>query len=166
MTCVVLRTYLKEARMTDKQKIKLLKNCFEETIWMAIRYAHGRHTYAPSMVRMAVNDFKKVFPDWELRTDITIEPPSEAKLSAFALRSDYLNDLFNPDGEPLEISAEKIAEVRALSIANAMHRFWNILHVEVAVEKVYVVTEALGVIAITKNGIYPVSSTCCPKTTK
>jgi len=55
--------------MTDKQKIETLRRCFEETIWMAIRYAHGRNTYAPSMVRDAVNAFKTVFPDWKLRED-------------------------------------------------------------------------------------------------
>jgi hypothetical protein len=37
--------------MTDKEKIAILKHCYTETIWMAIRYAHGRYTYAPSMVR-------------------------------------------------------------------------------------------------------------------
>lgn len=47
--------------MTDKEKIAMLKKCFEDTIWMAIRYAHGRHTYAPSMVRDSINDFKRYF---------------------------------------------------------------------------------------------------------
>jgi len=46
--------------MTDKQKIEKLKNVFEETIWMAIRYADGRHTYAPSKVRDAVKQFQMV----------------------------------------------------------------------------------------------------------
>jgi hypothetical protein len=32
--------------MTKKQE-QQLKQCFEYTIWMAIRYAHGRSTYAP-----------------------------------------------------------------------------------------------------------------------
>jgi hypothetical protein len=39
---------------------------------MAIRYANGRHTYDPSMVREAVNAFKEVFPDWQLKADKTI----------------------------------------------------------------------------------------------
>ena len=81
--------------MTDKQKIELLKSCFDDTIWMAIRYAHGRHTYAPSMIRDAVNNFKKVFPDWQLKEDRVIESPDEGTINGFSLRSDYLDDLFS-----------------------------------------------------------------------
>jgi hypothetical protein len=62
--------------MTDKQKIEKLKHAFEETIWMAIRYADGRHTYAPSMVRSAIKDFKMVFPDWKPKPDGVIKPPN------------------------------------------------------------------------------------------
>ncbi|TXG83886.1 MAG: hypothetical protein E6R13_03550 [Spirochaetes bacterium] len=79
--------------MKEEEKIQILKNCFEETIWMAIRYANGRHTYAPSMVRDAVNNFKKVFPDFKLKEDSTLEKPKE-NLSGMQLKSDYLNDLF------------------------------------------------------------------------
>ena len=77
--------------MTDKEKIHKLRKCFNDVVWMAIRYAHGRQTYAPGMVRDAVNEFKKIFPDWELKEDITLETPNE--LSKFGLRSDYLDDL-------------------------------------------------------------------------
>ena len=78
--------------MTDKEKIHKLRKCFNDVVWMAIRYAHGRQTYAPGMVRDAVNEFKNIFPDWKLKEDITLEPPNE--LSKFGLRSDYLDDLF------------------------------------------------------------------------
>jgi len=27
--------------MTDKEKVKILSHCFDEVIWMAIRYADG-----------------------------------------------------------------------------------------------------------------------------
>ncbi|MFW6130537.1 MAG: hypothetical protein ACOC56_05070 [Atribacterota bacterium] len=82
--------------MTDKEKIKILENCFNDTIWMAIRYAHGRQTYAPSMVRDAVNNFKKVFPDWKLKKDDTIKPPTKEDTLpiGFSLKGDYLDDLF------------------------------------------------------------------------
>ena len=80
--------------MTDKEKIQILKRCFDDTIWMSIRYAHGRHTYSPGMVRDAVNSFKEVFPDWRLKEDRTITPPDETPGSAFSLPGDYLNDLF------------------------------------------------------------------------
>lgn len=83
--------------MTDKEKLEILKRCFNDTIWMAIRYAHGRHTYAPSIVRDAIKNFKDVFPDWELKKDRVIESPDEGTINGFSLRSDYLDDLFSND---------------------------------------------------------------------
>lgn len=80
--------------MTKDKKIEVLKHCFEEVIWMAIRYAHGRHTYAPGMVRDAVIKYREIFPDFVLKEDITIKPPDESQLDAFNQRSDYLDDLF------------------------------------------------------------------------
>lgn len=80
--------------MKDKEKIALLKECFEDTIWMAIRYAHGRNTYAPGVVRDAVNSFKKVFPDWKLAEDSVIEPPKDEDIKGIVSRRDYLDDLF------------------------------------------------------------------------
>lgn len=84
--------------MTNQQKIDTLKKCFEDTIWMSIRYAHGRHTYAPGMVRDAVKNFKKVFPDWKPREDKALENPWESEsgdiFQAITIPSDYLNDLF------------------------------------------------------------------------
>ena len=80
--------------MTKDKKIEVLKHCFEEVIWMAIRYAHGRHTYAPSMVRDAVIKYKQIFPDFVLKEDIVIKPPDESELGSYKLRSDYLDDLF------------------------------------------------------------------------
>lgn len=44
-------------------KEKILKQCFDDVIWMAIRYADGRHTYAPSMVRNAVKNFQVIKPN-------------------------------------------------------------------------------------------------------
>ena len=79
--------------MTDKEKIKTLENCFTEVIWMAIRYADGRHTYAPSSVRDAIRGFKKVFPDWKPREDKTLEIPNEEDLKGASFGSDYLFDL-------------------------------------------------------------------------
>lgn len=80
--------------MTKDKKIEVLKHCFEEVIWMAIRYAHGRNTYAPDMVRDAVTKYKEVFPDFVLKDDIVIKPPDENELGSYKLRSDYLDDLF------------------------------------------------------------------------
>ena len=77
-----------------KKKVEILRKCFEDTIWMAIRYAHGRHTYAPGMVRDAVIKYRELFPDFVLKDDIVIKPPEESELGGFKFRSDYLDDLF------------------------------------------------------------------------
>ena len=83
--------------MTDKQKIAILCKCFEDIVWMAIRYAHGRHTYAPSMVRFAVRDYQKIVPDFKPRPDITIHAPSESEIGGLSLREDYLHDLYDKE---------------------------------------------------------------------
>jgi hypothetical protein len=80
--------------MTDKEKVKILSNCFEEVIWMAIRYADGRHTFAPSMVRDAIRGYQKVNPEWKPKHDITIEKPTDDMLGGISFESDYLWDLF------------------------------------------------------------------------
>lgn len=81
--------------MTPKEKEKqILSNCFKEVIWMAIRYANGRHTYAPSMVRDAIKDFQKIYPDWKPKHDITIEKPLDDEIGGISFASDYLWDLF------------------------------------------------------------------------
>jgi hypothetical protein len=78
-----------ESVMTKKQE-QQLKKCFEDTIWMAIRYAHGRSTYAPGMVRDAVKLYQSIYPEFKLKQDITIEAPHEEDLNGV----DYLHDLF------------------------------------------------------------------------
>ena len=80
--------------MTDKQKIEKLKYAFEETIWMAIRYSDGRHTYAPSNIRDAVKQFQMVFPDWKPKTDVVIKPPNKEDLGGMNFESDHLHDIF------------------------------------------------------------------------
>ena len=72
---------------------KILKEIFNDTIWMALRYADGRHTYAPSIIRDSVKKMEEIDPEWSLRTDITIHPPSEVIENGLSLKSDYLYDL-------------------------------------------------------------------------
>lgn len=81
--------------MKDKEKIEILKSAFEDIVWMAIRYADGRHTYAPHMVRSAVKKFQSVFPGWNPKKDTTITPQDRDELTGFKLNGDYLYDLFN-----------------------------------------------------------------------
>jgi hypothetical protein len=78
--------------MTDKQKIEILKQCFENTIWMAIRYADEQRTYAPEMVRESIKDYQRVFPEWKPKEDPTIKPPIKDELTS--KHGDSLYDLF------------------------------------------------------------------------
>jgi hypothetical protein len=78
--------------MTDKEKIDTLTKCFGDIYWMSIRYAHGRQTYAPSTVRNAINDFKKVHPEWKPKKDITIKAPPKDPYETYG--NDYLNDIY------------------------------------------------------------------------
>ena len=71
-----------------------LKQIIDDILWMAVRYAHGRHTYAPSVVREAVLKMKVVYPGWKLKKDVTILPPEESEIHGMSFRSDYLDDLF------------------------------------------------------------------------
>ena len=60
--------------MNDKEKIMILKQAYDNILWMAIRYAHGRNTYAPDLVKDSVKAFKEVFPEWNPKQDKTIDP--------------------------------------------------------------------------------------------
>jgi hypothetical protein len=79
--------------MTKKQE-QQLKQCFEDTIWMAIRYAHRRRTFAPSIVRDAVKLYQSIYPDFKLKDDKVIKAPHKEDLNAISFESDYLHDLF------------------------------------------------------------------------
>lgn len=85
--------------MTKDQQIKTLSHCFDEVIWMAIRYADGRHTYAPSMVRDAIKQFQKVNPDWKPKVDGVIKKPTEDMIGGASFESDYLWDLVQSKSE-------------------------------------------------------------------
>jgi len=77
---------------------KLLK-AFEDVVWMAIRYANGRHTYAPQMVRDAIASVQSVYPDWKPRHDHTIKTDVVRMKACYdvvslSIPTDYLDDLF------------------------------------------------------------------------
>lgn len=76
--------------MTDQEK---LKKAFEDVIWMAARYANGRSTYAPQMVRDAVSAVKEVYPEWEMKSDQTIKNTTFLG-EPFQLESDCLLDIY------------------------------------------------------------------------
>jgi hypothetical protein len=75
-------------------KEEQLKQIIRDTLWMAIRYAHGRHTVAPCIVRDAVKRMKALYPEWSLKPDTTIQAPQAGELGGMAFRDDYLDDLF------------------------------------------------------------------------
>jgi hypothetical protein len=78
-----------------KSDEKRLQTAIEDILWMAARYAHGRHTYAPSMVRDSVAVFKDVFPEFKIKQDHVIELPDDHMIGGTSFRSDYLDDIFN-----------------------------------------------------------------------
>ena len=76
--------------------LDILKEAYTEVIWMAIRYAHGRQTYAPSTVRDSIKQFQKVFPDWKPRYDKTLKDDRELRLRMgvkLLPKEDWLDDL-------------------------------------------------------------------------
>ena len=83
--------------MTKQEKLKIendnLKNIIRSTFWMARRYAHGRHTYAPGMVRRAYKTLKVFYPEINIRTDVTIKPPTPNEMQTIASRDDFLDDI-------------------------------------------------------------------------
>lgn len=70
-------------KKTDKTR--LLHRIIEDTFWMARRYADGRRTYAPHMVRDAYKILKKHFPEINIRSDIVIAESNGTS-------DDYLKD--------------------------------------------------------------------------
>jgi hypothetical protein len=73
---------------------KNLKQIIKDILWMAIRYAHGRHTMAPLSIRLTVDSLKKMYPEEKfIKKDITIEPPKDKDIGGMSFRKDYLDDL-------------------------------------------------------------------------
>ena len=83
------------------KEVDILKKAYEDVIWMAIRYANGRATYAPAMVRDSIKEFQKVFPDWKPRYDMTLksdrrmieDAESQHGSSRINVKGDWLDDL-------------------------------------------------------------------------
>ncbi len=76
-------------KITDKQRIQILEQVIQDTFWMARRYAHGRKTYAPSMVRDAYNLLKNL--GIEIKHDDVIKAPENLEYDW--RRFDYLDDI-------------------------------------------------------------------------
>ena len=78
-----------------QQRVLSLQEIINRLLPFAIRYANGRHTYAPGIIRDVVSQMRKMYPDFKLKEDITIKPPTKEELGMPAVfKSDYLYDLF------------------------------------------------------------------------
>jgi len=79
--------------MTKREKE--LVSFIDDLLWMAARYAHGRHTYAPAVIRDVIDHMRSIYPEWRPKRDLMIKPrqPDESGFD-----SDYLDDIFNPEG--------------------------------------------------------------------
>lgn len=86
--------------MTE-EKERALKNCFETIVWMAVRYANGRHTYAPYIVRDAIKTYRELYPEWNLQIDRVVLKEYEDCKDSPDLQSfpegDWLVDLFKEE---------------------------------------------------------------------
>ena len=81
----------KQAKPTDRERELIF--IIDNLMWQSARYAHGRRTMAPSIIRECVEKMKAMYPDWKVKKDRMIEPRQPGD-SGFD--SDYLNDIFNP----------------------------------------------------------------------
>jgi len=86
-------------QLIKQNKDDKIKGAISDILWMAIRYADGRHTYAPSTVRRAVKVIKEVYPDFKLKEDKTLIKPNEKDLFGASFKEDYLYDLVNQNKE-------------------------------------------------------------------
>lgn len=79
--------------MIQIQRINKLEKIIKDTFWMARRYAHGRHTYAPEMIRDSFNQIQEL-GNIPVAHDITIEPPTPDEISSgISYRQDWLDDI-------------------------------------------------------------------------
>ena len=79
--------------ITLKQKVACLEQIVKDTFWMARRYAHGRHTYAPCMVRDSYYLLKKYFPELVPDFDVTLDDLFYTEEEYSGRQEDYLNDI-------------------------------------------------------------------------
>ena len=82
---------MKQDEGLQEENLNRLKGSIDDIVWMAIRYAHGRHTMAPHAVRTAVKNIKEVFPDFELIKDKTLKDNDGS-----GIEGDFLHDLYTP----------------------------------------------------------------------
>lgn len=73
-----------------------LKHLLGQNLFWARRYAHGRSTYCPSMVRDDIIAARKM--GVVVKNDVVIEPPDDEEIKGMTFRRDFLDDT-NHEGE-------------------------------------------------------------------
>jgi len=116
--------------MTDKQKLKRLIEAYDEILYMAIRYANGRHTAAPGMVRRSVAIRAEIDANFTLMPDDTLKEDKNMALqgeefldtqSGFKWpKSDWLIDLADQYSERAA-KARKLRKLIKRKKKNARH---------------------------------------------
>lgn len=91
-TCSYATSLLALIDHSPSTREKMMLQAFTDVVWMAIRYAHGRHTSAPGTVRDAVKAVRFLFPDFKLQPDKVIKRIDLTETKN--LPSDDLSDLF------------------------------------------------------------------------
>jgi len=92
----IYQTPSSNAPKEGMDNMRVSQKTIEDLLWMAARYAHGRHTYAPGIIRDAVKEMQQSDPAWSPRMDVTMKPPKPNELGGMKLREDYLDDIFYP----------------------------------------------------------------------
>jgi hypothetical protein len=67
-----------------------LRGIIQDIFWMARRYAHGRHTYAPQSIRDTYLTLKKL--GIKVKHDIVLKAPEPDEVGGMSFRSDWLDD--------------------------------------------------------------------------
>ena len=80
--------------MSDKTDKEDLIRAFSDVVWMAARYANGRSTYAPQMVRDAVKLVKEIEPSFKVRPDPFVIDTTPHRKESYQLESDWLGDIY------------------------------------------------------------------------
>jgi len=83
---------MKETKAVLKQTIRGLEAIIKGSFWMSRRYAHGRHTYAPGIIREQYKYLKKWRPELVPEHDDSIQPPKDGDVHGMSFRDDYLDD--------------------------------------------------------------------------
>lgn len=95
-------------------RIEVLEKVIQDTFWCARRYAHGRSTYSPGMVRDAYHALERL--GIKIKYDDVIKPPIDGEMVGMRFRDDYLDDT-NERGvegnEVLKMTKSKYVSVSA-----------------------------------------------------